>query len=68
MDIYRYSNELLKYMPEKALKTTEKSILYSTKPVAIVDGLHRRVHRTNDANAVNRTDENITDRTAKFAN
>ena len=55
-------------MPEKALKTTEKSILYSTKPVAIVDGLHRRVHRTNDANAVNRTDENITDRTAKFAN
>ena len=67
MDIYRYTNELLKYMTEKVLKKIEKSLLYSAKPIAIVGGLHRQAHRINNANAVNRADKNLTKRTAKFA-
>ena len=66
VDVYRYSNEVLKHMPEKALKTIEKSLLYSKKLVVIRGGGDRRAHRTNDANAANRTDENLTDRIAKF--
>ena len=29
VDIYRYSDEMLKHMPEKALKTIENDLLYS---------------------------------------
>ena len=54
-------------MPEKALKTIEKTILYSKKSFAIRGGGDRQAHRANDANAVNRTNENLTDRIAKFA-
>ena len=67
VDIYRYSDKLLKHMPEKALKTIEKSFLYSKKPVVIWAGGYRRPQRTNDVNTANRTDENLTDRIAKFA-
>ena len=68
IDINRYSDEILKHMPEKALKPIENSLLYSKKPFAIADDLHRQAHLTNDANAANRTDENLTDRIAKVAN
>ena len=53
-------------MPEKSLKTIEKSLLYSKKPVVIRGGGDRRAHRTNDANVANRTDENLTDRITRF--
>ena len=38
VDIYRYSDEALKHMPEKALKTIENSLLYSKKLVVIRGG------------------------------
>ena len=31
VSIYRYSDEMLKHMPEKALKTIENDLLYSKK-------------------------------------
>ena len=67
VDIYRYSDELLKHMPKKALKTILKSFLCSKKPVVIWVCGYRRPQRTNDANTANRMDENLTDRIAKFA-
>ena len=34
-DIYRYSDKILKHMPEKALKTFQNSLLYSSKKVIL---------------------------------
>ena len=55
-------------MPEKALKTIEKSLFYSKKTVALAGRSNWRAHGTNDTNAANRTDENTTKEIAKFAN
>ena len=35
VNIYRYSDKMLKHMPKKALKTLEKHLLYSKKNVRI---------------------------------
>ena len=53
---------MLKHLPEKALKVTENDLLYSKKKVQLPDGEDRRDERTNDANADNRTDNNINKR------
>ena len=67
VDIYRYSDEILKHMPKDALKTMQNDLLYSKKKFAIPsNSADRRMHYTNAANAANRTDENLTDRIAKL--
>ena len=37
VEIYRYSDELLKYVPKNALKTFEKTLLYSKEKVIVTD-------------------------------
>ena len=39
-------------MPEKSLKTIEKSLLYSKKPVVIRGGCDRRAHYNNNINII----------------
>ena len=42
---YQYADSMLKHLPEKALKTIEKTYLYSKKPVYYTDtGIDRRIH------------------------
>ena len=54
-------------MPKDALKTIQNDLLYSKKKVVIPDNnANRRAHHMTAANAVNRTEENLTNRIAKF--
>ena len=70
MDIYRYSDAMLKHLPDKALATFQKNLLYSKKPV-ITKGNSagtindRRKHIATAARNSN-TNDNIDDRIAKF--
>ena len=42
---YQYADSVLKHLPEKALKTIEKTHLYSKKPVYYTDtGIDPRIH------------------------
>ena len=68
VDIYRYSDELLKHMPKGPLKTIENDFLYSKKKAVIYGNNNdRRTHHiTTNATAGNRTVENLTERTEKF--
>ena len=59
---------MLKHLPTKALKVIENDLLYSKKKVKLPDGEDRRDKQTNDANADNRTDDNIDERIQKFQN
>ena len=59
---------MLKHLPKKALKVIENNLLYSKKKVKLPDDEDRRDERTNDANADNRTDDNIDERIQKFQN
>ena len=54
-------------MPKDALKTIQNDLLYSKKKVVIHDNnANRRAHHTTVANAANKTEENLTNRIAKF--
>ena len=70
LDTYRYSESMLKHMPEKALATFQKELLYSQKKVIIrgnnANSLSER--RNHIAAAANNSykDDNIDDRIAKF--
>ena len=68
VDIYRYSDEILKHMPKKALKTLEKHLLYSKNKVRIYGNENdRHAHRTTtNARPPYRTNENLTEITEKF--
>ena len=70
MDIYRYSDAMLKHLPDKALATFQKNILYSKKPVIIKgDNAGTISDRRNHIAAAARnsnTGDNIEDRIAKF--
>ena len=70
MDIYRYSDAMLKHLPDKVLATFQKNLLYSKKPVIIKGNAagtinDRRNHIAAAARNSN-TDDNIEDRIAKF--
>ena len=71
-EIYQYSDAMLKHLPAKSLKVTEKAFLYSKKEVVISYNLDRRFHgMVKDANNrvihnVVRSNENFPDREAKF--
>ena len=70
VDIYRYSDEMLKHMPEEALKTIENDLLYGKNKVRFYgnDNKRRAHYTTANATVPNRTDENLTDRITKFQN
>ena len=70
VDIYRYSDKLLKHMPKDALKTIQSDLLHNKdKAVIYSDNSDRRAYyTTTNATAGNRTDENLTDRISKFQN
>ena len=54
-------------MPKDALKTMQNDILYSKKKIVIPgNNADRRAHYMNAANAANRTDQDLTNRIAKF--
>ena len=70
LDIYRYSNAILKHLPDDVLATFQDQLLYSKKPVIIKGNAantiaDRRNHIAVAARKSN-TDNNIDDRIAKF--
>ena len=81
-ETYQYADSMLKHLPEKTLKTIEKTYLYSKKPVYYTDtGIDRRIHNGHGIVATSLTaaqidtkkkkkkyakDLNIYDRKAKF--
>ena len=66
VDIYWYCDEILKHTPKDVLKTIQNDLLYTKKKVVNPDDNDRRTHYTNASNPTNRTDEDLTDRIAKF--
>lgn len=66
LEIYCCSDAILKHLPKYSLITTDKTLLYSLKPVQYTGDVNRCPN--NNANATNRTDENITERLQKFTN
>ena len=70
LDTYRYSESMLKHMPEKALATFQKELLYSQKKVIIKGNGNNTLNerRNHIAAAANNSykDDNIDDRIAKF--
>ena len=66
--IYKYSDAILKHMEGDALKTIQNDLLYSNRKVSLPTGRARRKHyTTQNADAVNRTDENLDERLGKFS-
>ena len=69
IEIYKYSDAMLKHVPKKALKVIENDLLYSRKKIKLPAGEERRdEHAANAENANNRTDDNIDERIQKFQN
>ena len=72
LDIYRYSDAMLKHLPDDVLATFQEDLLYSKKPVIIKGNANntiadRRNHIAAAARQSN-TDSKINDRIAKFNN
>ena len=69
VEVYKYSDAMLKHMLDDALDVIQYDLLYSNKRVQIRGNRDRRQHRTAaGVNANVRTDDNIEDRIAKFQN
>ena len=67
VEIYKYSDQILKHLPKDSLKLIEKDLLYSKKKVKLPDNRDRRrkfVAAGGDAN--DRTDDNLDQRIEKF--
>ena len=72
LDIYRYSDAMLKHLPDDVLATFQEDLLYSKKSVIIKGNANntiadRRNHIAAAARQSN-TDNNLNDRIAKFNN
>ena len=66
-EIYQYPDSILKHLPKDALKTLEKTILYSKQTVYFnTTTIDREIHNSNTANDI--TDLNINERIPKFKN
>ena len=50
VDIYQYSNEQLKYLPQNSVNKLLKTILYSHKPVYLAKDIDRRPNNHEDDN------------------
>ena len=62
VDIYRYSDDLLKHMLEKVLKTYRSSLLYSNKKIVLTnENRDKRLNYTNWTNAADKTDANLSE-------
>ena len=60
VEIYKYSDAILKHMPKIALAVIENDLLYSRKKVKLPTGKDRRdEHTAAGEDAVGRTDENL---------
>ena len=46
VEIYKYSDAILKHLPKNALEVIEKDLLYSKKKVTLPDGEDRRKKNT----------------------
>ena len=72
LDIYRYSDTILKHLPDDVLATFLEDLLYSKKPVIIKGNANNTIaDRRNHIAAAARnsnTDSNLNDRIAKFNN
>ena len=55
-EVYQYSDQMLKHMPSRALKTIQKTHLFSRKPVYFADVLYER--RNHDAGGITVTGVN----------
>ena len=69
IDIYKYSDAMLKHLPKKALKVIENNLLYSNKKVKLPDdedGWDEQTVAGEDADK--RNDDNIDERIQKFQN
>ena len=64
IDIYRYSEKLVKHLPQKALDTIKETLLYSKLPVIIPGNNDRRSFSS--ATAADRTDQNWSNRITSF--
>ena len=68
VEIYKYSDAILKHMEDDALKTIQNDLLHSNKKVSLPTGRARRKHyTTQNADGANRTDDNLDDRLDKFS-
>ena len=68
VEIYKYSDAILKYMEGNALKTFQNDLLYSNKKVSLPTGESRQKHYTTQAAYTDkRTDDNLDDRLDKFS-
>ena len=69
IDIYKYSDAMLKHLIKKGLKVIENDLLYSKKKVKLAGDRDRRDEQnTAGEDANNTTDDNINERTQKFQN
>ena len=67
VEIYKYSDAILKHLPKNALEVIENDLLYSKKKVTLPDGEDRRKkHTASGGDATERTDDNLTERIKKF--
>ena len=70
LDIYRYSEAMLKHLPDDVLKTFQGDILYSKKPVIIkgntANTINDRRNHIAAAASNSNNDNNIDDRIATF--
>ena len=67
VEIYKYSDQILKHLPKKSLKLIEKDLLFSKKKVKLPTGEDRRkkfIAAGGDADE--RTDDNLDERIEKF--
>ena len=67
VEIYKYSDQILKHLPKNSLSLIEKTLLYSRKKVRLPDGEDRRKKHTAAGANNERTDENLTERIQKFS-
>ena len=66
VEIYKYSDQILKHMPKNSLKMIEKDLLYSRKKVRLPDGEDRRKKHT-AAGGNNERSDDLNERIQKFA-
>ena len=69
VEIYKYSDAILKHILADALKVIQDDLLYSRKQVKLPDGEDRRkTHTPTNGDATERTDDNLDERIKNFNN
>ena len=67
VEIYKYSDQILKHLPKNSLKLIENDLLFSKKKVKLPNGEDRRKnHTAQGGDADERTDDNLDQRIEKF--